>query len=263
MGEAHRVQMSTETPVTPATDPSKPLENVVETPGGIQVVPKPETQVAEAPKTAERPAWLPEKYKTPEDFAAAHKALEAKLGAPAAKKEDTPAPKAGDPPTPVSLETVGQEFSEKGAVSEETLAKLEAQGIPRKMVASYIAGQQALVAQQTAELASAVGGEENLKDLLTWAGKELTPAEIASYNSQIDAGNIAGAKLVLSAFVAKYEEKNGKAPVLVNGAPARSSSEGGYGSSAEMTADMRNPKYQTDAAFRAKVAARLAVTTAF
>ncbi|UOF81176.1 capsid assembly protein [Caudoviricetes sp.] len=255
--------MSTEPPATPETDPSKPLENVIETAGGIQIVPKTETATEPAKKPEERPSWLPEKYKTPEDFAAAHKALEAKLGAPAAKKDEAPAPKVGDKPEPVSLETVGREVAEKGEVSEETLAKLETQGIPRKMVASYIAGQQALVAQQTADLASAVGGQENLKDLLTWAGKELTPAEIASYNSQIDAGNIAGAKLVLSAFVAKYEEQNGKPPVLVNGAPVKSSSEGGYGSSAEMTADMRNPKYQTDAAFRAKVAARLAVTTAF
>jgi hypothetical protein len=37
----------------------------------------------------------------------------------------------------------------------------------------------------------------------------------------------------------------------------------GYASQAEMVRDMRDPKYNTDPAFRAKVEQKLSVTTAF
>ena len=263
MGQSNSIQLTTREAPTPANDPATVPTGAVETPNGVQFQPKgEEPKTPETPKieTPERPAWLPEKYKTPEEFAKAHAALEAKLGQPKTPVAKTATPKEGEA---VNLEAVATEFATQGAISEESYEALEKQGIPRKMVSAFLAGQQAIAEKNTADLASVVGSKETLTSILQWAGTALTPEEIAGYNAMIDQGNIVAAKVMLSAFQSKYTDAVGQDPKLVTADPAKPTSEGGYNSTAEMTADMRDRRYQTDPAFRAKVARRVGLTTAF
>lgn len=209
-----------------------------------------------APAPESRPAWLPEKFKSPEDLAKAYSELEKSRATPPASKGDDKG---------FDVDALAGEYREKGSISEDTLAKMEKQGIPRNVILGYVKGQEALAAAQTAQLASAVGGEENLKNVLKWAEGNLSAPEVAGYNALIDTGNLDAAKVLLSAFAGRYTEAVGNDPNLATtnastGAPSNST---GYASTAEMVRDMRDPRYSTDPAFRRQVREKVSRTTAF
>jgi hypothetical protein len=230
---------------------------VTETQKGVQFgIENTESKTA-TPKADERPSWLPEKFKSPEELAKAYGELEKKQSAPATKTETT------QKTSEVSLDSLFSSLDENGALPEEAYENLSKAGISRAVADRYLAGQRAIAAQQTAELSEAVGGEDNFKALMDWAGKNLSKSEISAYNDLIDKGNTEAAKLMLGAFEQKYIDKNGSEPRLVNGSNAPVTGEGGYASQAELLADMRDKRYSTDAAYRARVEARLAKTKAF
>ncbi len=133
---------------------------------------------AAAPAT-ERPAWLPEKFKSAEDMVASYKALEAKLGttpAPAAAAPAVATPvKAGaalEVPAPeaaaaavanagLDMGALQSEWQTNGGdLKPETYASLEKAGIPKAMVEGYVAGQKALAADYDSSAYATAGGQE-------------------------------------------------------------------------------------------------------
>ncbi len=228
---------------------------------------------ANAPPGSEppaRPAWLPEKFKTPEDMVKSYAELEQKLSkapAPAPATQATPpaAAPAGDPATPpagvpqADFDAASAEFAEKGELSPETYAKLAAKGLTQEVVDSYIEGRKAVAARYDAAAFQVAGGEEQYRNMVTWAGNNLSPAEAAAYNAAVASGNEAAMRLAVEGLKARFTSAN---PSLLGGhgaAPANN----GYESREQMVADMQNPLYAKDPAFRAKVEARVAATTAF
>lgn len=165
----------------------------------------------------------------------------------------------------LDMATLEAEYAEKKTLSEESLVKLEKAGLSRAQVDAYIKGQEARGTLLRTEFAALAGGENRLTAVYEWAGANMDAKDLASYNGLIDAGNTEGAKLMLKGIVASYEAVNGREPALVTGDNSRSG--GGtfqpYESNAQMVKDMASVEYQTDPAFRAKVSARLAVTTKF
>ena len=115
---------------------------------------------AQVETTQEEVAATPEaekilgKFDTQEDLEKAYKELESKIGSP---KEETKEEPTLDIPegnaeevveaAGLDMESLQQEFSDKGELTAESLAKLEKVGINKDIVDSYIQGQQA-VAQQ-------------------------------------------------------------------------------------------------------------------
>jgi hypothetical protein len=227
---------------------------------------------------ADRPAWLPEKFKTVEDMAKAYGELESKLGAPKPPVAPTAAPKDPLAVTPQAAPTdaaavqaaasagldfgaLEQEFLDKGAISPENYAALEAKGIGKEVVDNYIAGRQALAANYEREVKAAAGGDEGWTKLVSWAATALTPAEIQAFNNATASRDAAMAKLAVSGLQARYTAQYGSQPPLVGGKPAGGVA--GYESVAQMKADMRDARYKTDPAFRAQVAEKLNVSTIF
>lgn len=260
MAELLSAVIKTEEPKEKLTVPA----NVKDGPNGSVVV-DPSVQVPAVKKeeagakTAERPAWLPEKFKTPEDFAASYKELETKLGSQPAKEA------AKEPATvaaPVlDLSGAVAEYAKDGALSEATFKALEAKGISRSMVSSYVAGQVAVGKQTVAELSAVVGGQEELKKVLEWSKVNLSKEEAAAYNAALDGNKIEESKLLLSAIHQRYVKANGVDPKLVNGeGSSRSGGAQPYASIAEMQTDMQSKKYENDPAFRQQVIRRLAVS---
>lgn len=228
---------------------------------------------AAAAKPAEnRPAWLDEKFKTPEELAAAYKELSAKLGT------QSPDPKSGaatvpattpEVPAGIDMVAIANEYNANGGkLSAETLKTLTAKGIPESAVSVYITGLQAQVQNDRSQLAAVVGTDEDLQTLYAWAAINLTPQELAGYNALV-AGpgrNIDAAKLVLETMIGKYNAALGtepSRPVRGNLAAPSSSGVQPYADSYELTKDMGSPEYKNSEAFRQKVAARLAVTRMF
>jgi hypothetical protein len=275
------VQLGGTAPAQPALQAPA---NIVDGPnGGVMVdtkVTPPEPKKADAP-AGDRPAWLPEGFKTPEDMAKAYTELRTKMsqdGAPKPPEGSKPAEKPADG-TPSALDSASAvkavteagldmakleaEYAEKGTLSEDSLKALEGKGLSREQVNNYIKGQEARATQMRSEFAQIAGGEAKLSTVYEWAAANLDAKDVASYNGLIDSGNTDGAKLMLKGLLASYEAANGREPNLLSGDGSRSGrSVTPYGSNAEMVADMSSAKYQTDPAFRRAVQERLSVSTA-
>jgi len=235
------------------------------------------------PEVPERPAHVPEKFWNAdtgqvdtEAWARSYTELEQKQSTPKQEppqQQQTQEKPQGDPPKPdeaaaalaakgLDMAPLSQEFSQNGALSEASYKKLEDAGIPKPMVDAYIAGQQALASQQTAAAHEVAGGKEQFDAMSKWAATGLSPGEIDAYNKAVTGGTFDEAKLAVAGLRARYEAVNGREPGLLGGKPS-SGGIAGYGSTAEMTADMKDPRYEKDSAYRARVQAKLAVTTAF
>lgn len=233
------------------------------------------TQRPPAEKPAERPAWLPEGFDTPEAFAEAYKTLK-DTPKPETKPAEGEALKEGTKlaiTTPeeaariaqekgVDLSALAQEMQENGELSEDTLKSLEAKGIPRTAVFEHIEGQKAKAALFMQDIATSVGGADKLDGILAWSANGVPADEIEFYNKMLSSTDANTVKLALGALKGKMEAALGVEGdrVVGEGTPGASGAKP-FKSQAEVTAAMRDPRYQKDPAYRASVAARLAVTT--
>lgn len=94
----------------------------------------------------------------------------------------------GDTPASINLEEYYQEFEETGELSEESsgklVGKLTEAGFENAedLLAQYMVGRQATVAQERAAAFEVVGGEQNYGDMIGWAKENLSPEQVASFN---------------------------------------------------------------------------------
>ena len=217
----------------------------------------------------DRPQWLPEKFKSPEDMAKAYAALESKLSG--AKPTDPPAADPAAPPSEVpadpnaaladkglQLSTFSEEFAQKGELSAESYDKLQKAGFDKNLVDQYIAGQQALATRFEADIKAEVGGDDTYVAMTDWAKANMTPAEIAAYNTAVSSGNPDQAKLAALGLGAKYQKAVGSDPQRLLGGQGGSARSDVFESMAQVTAAMKNPLYKADPAFRSKVQSKLA-----
>lgn len=222
---------------------------------------------------AERPAELPEKFQTIGDMAKAYAELEKKLGqapadppaapvapAPAAPAEGTvDEAKAIVADAGLDYSALGAEYAANGALTEESYKTLEAKGIPKNIVDSYIAGQVALGQAIESEAHAAVGGAEEYAKMTEWAGTNMTAAEVAAFNKATN-GTKEELLLAVSGLRNRYQSANGITPSLLSGGMDSGSVTGGFNSKAEMTAAIRDPRYAKDEAYRKQVENKIAAT---
>ncbi len=217
-----------------------------------------------APASTERPAWLPEEFASPEQFVEAYKALKAEPPQePKAEQAAASGDESVDPVVEIVQDAgldwndVSGHYAENGSLTDEHYAAFEGAGINRTLVDSYLAGQQALVSQFRNTVLSAAGGESTFKAAADWAGAgNLTAAELDAYNAQVESGNVEAAKLAVQGLIARYTKSQGAEPNLADGQGGAAQSPG-YASRAQMVADMQNPLYSKDPAFRAEVARKV------
>jgi len=214
----------------------------------------------------DRPQWLPEKFKSPEDMAKAYAELEAKLGQPKA-----PAPPAAVDPTQatttdaekqladkgLNLQDFSSEFSQNGELSQESYEKLGKAGYDKNLVDQFIEGQKARAAQFETAIKSEVGGDQAYVDMVTWAKGNLSPAEIEAYNLGVSSGNPEQAKLAALGLKMKFDTANGVEPRRILGGQNAAASSDVYESVAQLKEAMKDPRYKTDPAYRNKVQQKL------
>jgi hypothetical protein len=213
----------------------------------------------------ENPAWLPEKFKSPEDLVKAYQELERKQSAP----KETPPVDLSIQEASAELESKGldlndfsKEFAQSGSLSAESYERLQKAGYPKDFVDQYISGQQALATQAQQEVFKVVGGEQNFKSMVEWATSNMSAEEISAYNSVIDSGNTGQIRLAVAGVHARYEAARGKEPSLLQG-EGRAAAGEAYESTAQLTAAMRDPRYQTDPAYRKQVENKLSRSRIF
>lgn len=254
-----------DTVVIQSTPPATPGDHDQKMIDKVDAASNPPVEGTEGTPPEDRPQWLPEKFKSPEDMAKAYSELEAKLGQ--AKPADPPAadPAAPPPADPeaaladkgLDLQDFSSEFAQKGELSAESYEKLAKAGYSRQIVDQYIEGQRAVAARFETDIMSEVGGAEKYSAITAWAKANLTPQEIAAYNTAVSSGNADQAKLAALGLGAKFERANGSDPQRLLGGQGAGPAGDVFESMAQVTAAMKDPLYKNDPAFRAKIQAKL------
>ena len=256
MAELHRVEINEKAPneIEPETT------NVDET-----------VEASEEQQT-ERPEWLPEKFKSAEDMANAYSELEKKLGQPASEEQqqeeepqqteenenENDKPEAGNYNEAV-VEASKEFFENDGQLSEETYQKLEKVGLPRDLVDSYAAGQQALLQNEEAQIKGVAGGEYD--QMAEWANEHLPSEEVDAFDEAVTSGSVQQAKLAVQGLYARYQNATGSRPkTLVQGAVSGSSTMP-FKSMQELARAQSDPRYRAnDKAYHEEIDRRLAVS---
>ena len=221
----------------------------------------------------EQPAWLPDKFESPEDMARAYKELEQKLSSSSesvtSNDEDTQPPQTPSPnqqehinEAQKTLENIGldynkfaSEYAEKGELSSESYTELQSKGMSSEMVDSWIQGQEAISTKLTETAYNSVGGEQNYQNLVEWAGNTLPQNEIDSFNRALESPNNQDGLFAIKSLHAQYQLAN-NTPNLIQGSTGTSGSDG-YKSLIQMSEAMRDPRYNSDPAFREEVTRKL------
>lgn len=214
--------------------------------------------------TSERPKWLPEKFKSPEDLRKAYDALEKKQSSTAKSKQVTEA--VADKDGKVDMQKVSREYMTNGELSKETRDALTKAGISEGQIDTHVKGLKAIASETRREVASAIGGEEQLDTVRVWAEANLTDDEIGVFDTAVKSGNTALAKLLMQGINARFVEATGTEPTLVKGETIPSVAGGlkAFASTQEVVAAMKDPRYKKgDRAYVQSVERRLAISKVF
>lgn len=224
---------------------------------------------SEAAEGAERPDWLPECFDNIEDFLNDYNRLregvaqddepeEEGLQDEGEDNEDAEEEESRqDESEGIDFDYLTEEFLETGTLSDESFAALEEAGVPREVVEAHIAGLEAQAELTRYKAAESVGGTENLDAILQWAGQALPEKDIDRINGLVAAGDFDGYLLALQGVKARYEAAYGSLEGSQIAGDTTALGVDLYQSMEEMKADMRDPRYGKDEAFRARVAAKV------
>jgi len=245
---------------------------------------EPENVLTPAPTGAVRPDNVPEKFwdaergqvntealiksytelertRTPETPAVAPEVTPAPVaeGGKIAKPEAAPEVPAGEPAANPLTEVIAaaqQEYASAREVTEDTIVKLEEAGIPREIFALYLKGVEAQEQATTAAVHAVVGGEEAYNEMARWAASNLSDAELDAFNNALD--NEALRENAVRGLYSRFNEARPNEGRMI--APNGDSNAGAgdtYQSRDQLISDQKDPRYQTDAAFRAQVQDKL------
>lgn len=238
-----------------------------------------------------RPSWLPENFKSVEDYVkstnelrADHTRLSQELAtikkggdnkqtdpkAETTAKDNQDADKKAEE-VANALESKGLDvnamsdrFWQTGSVAEADLAALEKAGIPRDAVLDYAELQKGRQTAQTGALMEHVGGKEQFEAIKAWAAQGVDTDLAAAYETARKSGNVTLMKQALTSLKDAYVRENGQNPqVVVQGGQPNGLTGGGYRSHDEMVRDMSDPRYKTDPAFRADVQSKVGRSNIF
>lgn len=217
-----------------------------------------EVKVEEAPST-EEPKPILGKFKTQEDLVKSYQELEKKLGQPKEEEQPLKAEPKAEGLKGIDFSSVQNEFEENGELSEATIKSLEDSGLPKSYVDNYIEGIKAVATKFEAEAHESVGGKEEYGKMIDWVQNNLSEQEIKMFNDGIDKDNQT-ALYTIKGMAARYKA-NTTEPTLTVGETGTATSGLKYESMAQVKADMSNPKYANDPAFRKQVEDKLARST--
>ena len=157
------------------------------------------------------------------------------------------------------LQGYADEVLQDGNLSDETYQSLESRGLPRELVEAYVEGQKALMQQSRADILQTVGGEDAYDELTSWAEQNLSDAEIEAYDNVMTSGDRDTIMMSIQGLYARYQQSAGR-PNLIAGNVGSTSGSNGFRSWAEVTAAMKDPRYNSDPAYRSDVTNRLSVS---
>ena len=254
MAELHRVEINERAPQE--IDP--------ESEEAVDAVSEEQTQETQE----DRPDWLPEKFESAEAMAKSYIELEGKLGSneqeqeqeeeQQSTEEQDDTTKEDSNTNDVIVEASKEFFENDGVISEETYKNLAEVGLPKELVDSYAAGQQAL--QQSEEGSIKAVADGNWDQMAEWAANNLSPEEVNTFDDIVQNGTVDQARLATKGLYAQYKAENGVSPKLVQGAVSGSSSMP-FKSNQELARAMSDPRYKSgDKTYHEEIDRRIAAS---
>ena len=260
MAELHRVEIN------------EKVQSEIEPDDAAEAVGTVSEEQAGEEQQVDRPDWLPEKFKSPEDMAQAYSELEKKMGQgtneeqPAETTEDNEGDVQDDKPDDnenadynAAVVDASKEFFENdGQLSEETYEKLAKAGLPKELVDSDAAGQQALLQSEEGEIKSVANGQFDA--MAEWANDNLEQEEINAFDDIVTTGTKEQAKFAVKSLYDRYTQANGSSPKLVQGAVTGGSTMP-FKSMQELARAQSDPRYKSgDKAYHEEIDRRLSVS---
>tara|TARA_Y100000015_G_scaffold37766_1_gene39980 strand:- start:411 stop:1043 length:633 start_codon:yes stop_codon:yes gene_type:complete len=100
------------------------------------------------------------------------------------------------------------------------------------------------------------GGQQEYEQMLSWAGENLSEAEIDMYDNVMDSGDPAACFFAVQALMARYGDMTGVDGELLTGKSAAVQTQA-FRSQAELVQAMSDPRYENDPAYRSDVINKL------
>lgn len=150
------------------------------------------------------------------------------------------------------------ELLESGSISDDSIKEIvEKHNLPEALVKEYIELSKTQIesarAKAEEEVLSTVGGRESYTEMLQWATENLSKEEIASFDKQVTK-DVDSAKMAVAWLKSKYVD-GGNAATLIEG--KATTIKLGYKNKSDYLADIGDPRYLHDNAYRAKVNKKL------
>lgn len=220
----------------------------------------------ETSAATERPEWCPEEFWNAETGAADTEALARKYAEVTAPKEppkEEPKPEGegntpADPPFVAAVEAANADIlNNNGVLTEETYKGFEKLGLGRDHIDAYIEGQQAKAELVKMRIHGETGGEENLKRMIEWGAVNYTETERDMFDKMMHSGNVDQALGATRALQARFEASEGKSGNVVTPGGQSNAAPGGFTTKDEVVAAMGDKRYNTNAAYRKEVQAKI------
>jgi hypothetical protein len=117
--------------------------------------------------------------------------------------------------------------------------------------------------QQAATIQESIGGAGNYEAMAEWASENLADGDLDAFNDIVEGRSVEQARVAVKGLYAQFQAAGGKGPSLVQGSTSGDSGVKPFGSTAQVTEAMRDPRYASDPAYRENVEKRMSVSSIF
>jgi hypothetical protein len=159
--------------------------------------------------------------------------------------------------------SISQEYTENGALSQETIDELEKLS-PLDVAALFLqagvtgqaaepAAPKALSKEETDAFITFAGGEQQYQAMIAWGRDNYAPAEVEAFNNVINSGDQNAIYFAISALQARYTQELGTDGRQITRTRPSSSRGDVFRSQAEVLRAMQDPRYESDSAYRQDV----------
>jgi hypothetical protein len=229
------------------------------------------TEVVESQQTAEKEAleigemleegqrrseFYAGKFKSIEQLEQGYLELQSKLGNPTSTPEPTPPQEEAGPPSVAErLAQAYESYNSDQKFNVEDFEDVSKEDLIKTLFENSGADT-AMTDAQVGEIQNRVGGEEQYAAMMRWAVEALPKSDVDAFDQIIDSGNMTNIAMAVDAVAKRFADANGQEGAMLTGRTAPDAPPG-YRSQAELLADMNDPRYDTDPAYRNDVLMKL------
>lgn len=152
----------------------------------------------------------------------------------------------------VDFNAIAAEYESNGALSAETLAKLDKAGYPKSVVDAYIAGMEATAARFEAQVYEYAGGRESFQQMTQFV-QGLGDEYVNAFNKVIETGDMTQIRIAIQGFKAQMTAKYGTNNRTIMGKGNTATGVQGFTSREEMVKAMSDPRYLRDPGYTREV----------